>query len=291
MPLYYLIPVGTALLYALGAVCIKRSTNDGVGPWRTTFITNLFLFACAQPFWFFGSPIESVSQLGAPFAISITFLIGQLTTCLSIHHGDVSVATPILGTKPILIGLIAGFFFGQPLGATVWVGAVLSAVAILLLRGNTPAEKSRLLPSILLGLASSFFFSINDTFMQVFGSSLGFEKSVATIFTFLGILNLGIVPLTSGPVFKIPKTARNWLLIGSFFNASQGIIMATTITHFGNAAILNIIYGSRGAMSIAIIWLFGHYFANQERDLGKRILLRRFIGSLLLIAAIVFAVT
>ena len=287
---YLLIPLGTGFVYTLGALCLKRSTNDGVGPWRTTFVSNLFIFAIAQVFWFLGDPIESFSSLWVPFLISILFFLGQLATCFAIHKGDVSVVTPILGTKPVFIGLISVVVFSQSLSTGLWIAALLSSVAVFLLRGSTHAEKKRLLPSILIGIAGSFSYSISDTLMGVYGAEIGFENLIAVSFSLIGLWSLSLIPFFSSPFSTIPKRSKNWLYLGSAFLALQGAAMAFAVISTGKATTMNILYSSRGIWSILLVWLIGHWFSNQEKHLGAKILIRRLIGSLLLVVAIVLAI-
>jgi hypothetical protein len=72
--------------------------------------------------------------------------------------------------------------------------------------------------------------------------------------------------------------------------AIQALGMAFAITTFGQATITNIAYNTRGLWSIAMIWAFGHWFGNTERDSGTRAMLLRLGGAVLLVAAILIAV-
>jgi O-antigen ligase len=47
-----------------------------------------------------------------------------------------------------------------------------------------------------------------------------------------------------------------------------------------------VLYSSRGLWSVLAVWLVGHWFANREQHHGARVLVWRFIGAALLMAAI-----
>jgi hypothetical protein len=50
---------------------------------------------------------------------------------------------------------------------------------------------------------------------------------------------------------------------------------------------VNIVYSSRGLVSVILVWAIGHWFHNAEQQLGRRALGYRMVGALLMIAAIV----
>ena len=287
MEIYHVIPLLNAVIYTLGALCIKRATNDGIGPWRTTFFTNLILFLVAVPFWFFGEPIESWTLLWIPAAIGVAFFLGQLFGCLAIHKGDVSLVTPLFGTKTVIVALLASVVFGVAISGTVWVGAVMSAMAILLMRGETHAERARLLPSIYLGLACALFYAFTDVLMQVYGYRIGFHKIMAGTFSFVALWSLVLIPKFSASVSSISKRAWGWLAAGGGLLALQATGMAYVLSVYGKATVVNILYSSRGIWSVVLVWVIGHWFSNYEKKLGRNVMFRRLIGSILLIAAIV----
>ena len=290
MEIYYIVPLCNALIYTLGALCLKRSTNDGVGPWRTTFFSNLTLFAVALPFWFVGPPLESWTALLVPLGISGAFFAGQLLGCLAIHKGDVSLVTPLMGTKPVFVALVVSVAMGESLTLPVWIGAVLSSVAILLMRGGSVAEKRRVLPSIVLGLLCSFFYALNDALMQRYGGRIGFEQVMAGTFSFVMLWSLLLIPMFRSPMSAISGKAWAWLGAGTGLMACQATAMAWVLSTHGRATVVNVLYSSRGIWSVALVWVVGHWFSNTERDLGGAVLLKRLIGSLLLVAAIVAVV-
>lgn len=287
MEAYQVIPLLTALLYTIGALCIKRATTYGVGPWRTTFFSNLVLFLLSFPLWFFGEPIASWQQLLMPVLVGGCFFLGQLFSCLAIHKGDVSVFTPLMGTKSVFVAFIVSIWLHESMSYSVWLGAVLSAIAILLMRGQTSAERSRVAVTVGLALACSLSFAAADAAMQAFGSVLGFEKLTASTFTMVMIYSFALLPRFRGPVSGISRTTWAWLIGGASVMAVQACMMAYALSVYGKATVINVIYSSRGVWGVVLVWAVGHWFSNEEKSLGSSILGRRLLGALLLILAIV----
>lgn len=291
MQVYQVIPLINAVIYAVGALCIKRATTSGVGPWRTTFVSNLVLFVAAAPLWFFGRPLESFAEYASLFAVGTCFFLGQLFTCLALHKGDVSLHTPLMGTKTVFVALIVWLVFGERLELSVWLGAFLSAVAILLMRSRVSgADRSKVAVTIYLALASAATFAASDALTQHFGASLGFHKVVAGCFSTVMLYSFALVPMFKSPMSGIARSSWNWLLLGTVLMAIQAGLMAYVLTVYGQATVVNVIYSSRGIWSVVLVWVVGHWFSNTEQHLGASVLLRRLFGAALLIAAIVVVV-
>lgn len=291
MEVYQIIPLFNAVIYAVGALCIKRATTSGIGPWRTTFVSNLVLFLAAAPLWFFGRPLEGLSEYLALFTVGTCFFLGQLFTCLALHKGDVSLHTPLMGTKTVFVALIVWLVFGEQLEVSVWVGALLSAVAIMLMRSRvTVADRAKVSITIYLALASAVAFAASDALTQHFGASLGFYKIVAGCFSTVMLYSVLLVPRFKSPMSEIPRSSWNWLLLGTVLMAVQAGLMAFVLSVYGHATVVNVIYSSRGVWSVVLVWVVGHWFSNTEQDLGASVLARRLLGAILLIAAIVVVV-
>lgn len=279
----------TGLVYTVGALCIKRATTHGIGPWRTTFFSNLILFLVSAPLWFFGPPIESWRMLAMPLLVGTFFFIGQLLTCLAIHKGDVSLVTPLLGMKTLWVAFILWLGLGEKLPAEVWLAACLSTAAVFLMRGKSEAERRRVFLSVVFGLGCSLSYAFADAAMQAYGSELGFAKLTAGSFTVVMLYSFLLVPRFGGSMAEVSPQTRRWLLAGAVFLALQAVMMAFALSTYGRATVVNVIYSSRGIWSVILVWVVGHWFSNAEQALGGSVLLRRLLGSLLLVAAIVAA--
>ncbi|MBD5778100.1 DMT family transporter [Pelagicoccus sp. NFK12] len=287
---YQWIPLLNAVVYTLAALCLKRATTHGVGPWRTTFISNLAMFLAAFPLWFFGEPIESPSALLIPLGVGVAFFVGQLLTCLAIHRGDVSLLTPLLGTKTVFVALIVSFAMGERLEPSVWLGAFLSAIAILLMGGGSTADRGKVTLTIFLGVGSALWFAGADSLVASVGLELGFHTMVAGMFTGVMLCSFGLVPLFKSNMSSISRSTWKWMGAGAVLMAVQAGLMAFVLSTYGKATVVNILYSSRGIWSVLLVWWIGHWFSNEEQRLSRGVLLRRLVGSVLLLAAILSVV-
>jgi len=62
--------------------------------------------------------------------------------------------------------------------------------------------------------------------------------------------------------------------------------MAYSVVVLKGAAWANLLYSSRGLWSVLLVWSVGPMFGNHERDTGSEIMLKRLVGSGLLLLAI-----
>ncbi len=65
--------------------------------------------------------------------------------------------------------------------------------------------------------------------------------------------------------------------------------MAYAIATYSQVTTTNIAYNTRGLWSIVMIWAFGHWFGNTERNRGTRTMLLRLGAAGLLVMAILIA--
>src|SRR5215213_9071896 len=99
-----LLTLVSALLYVFAALMLKRSGDFGIGVWRTAFISNIICAAVYQLLLPLGGTLH-FELLWQPALLSVLFLVAQMLNFLAIQRGDISVATPVLGLKIILVAL------------------------------------------------------------------------------------------------------------------------------------------------------------------------------------------
>ena len=68
----------------------------------------------AVPFWLLGGTIPEFSLWWQPVVAGALFFAGQVFTLLALTTGDVSVATPVLGLKIVLVALLSVVLIGDP---------------------------------------------------------------------------------------------------------------------------------------------------------------------------------
>ncbi|SKA96704.1 Uncharacterized membrane protein [Prosthecobacter debontii] len=286
-----LYPFIAALLYAFGAMVLKRSSELGIGLWRTTFVANAIVAVLFSLLWLLpGQPIDR-NLLWQPGVIAMCLFFGQISQFIALEKGDVSVAVPVFGLKVILVAFLTPFLVGESVGLKLWIAALLSVLGIALLNKKDQGKSPRGLGiTLAAGGVGAVCFAIFDVLVQKWGPAWGATRLLPCIFWINALLSCGLIFRFSAPLSTIPKQGWAWLTGGSVLLGTQSIIFVSTVAVYGKATSANIVYASRGLLSVALVWLVGHWFANQEKNLGGAVLRWRLAGALLMMSAIVLVV-
>ena len=284
-------PLLAALLYAFGALVLKRSSDLGVGLWRTTFVANLIVAALFSLLWLLGGPPVEKELLWQPGIIAMCLFVGQLSQFLALEKGDVSVAVPVFGLKVIFVAFLTPFLIGEAVGVKLWIAAFLSVVGITCLNRKDAEKPPRnLIITFIAGGIGAVAFAVFDVLVQKWGPSWGAGRLLPCIFWINAILSFGLIFRFSAPLSRIPGKAWPWLLGGSALLGVQSITFVSTLAVFGKATNANIIYASRGLLSVLLVWMIGHWFQNAEQHLGPKVMRWRFVGTMLMMSAIVLVI-
>ena len=284
-------PLLAALLYAFGALVLKRSSELGVGLWRTTFVANLLVAALFSLLWLLGGPPVEKELLWQPGIIAMCLFVGQLSQFLALEKGDVSVAVPVFGLKVIFVAFLTPFLIGEAVGVKLWIAAFLSVLGITCLNRKDAEKPPRnLLITFIAGGIGAVAFAVFDVLVQKWGPSWGVGRLLPCIFWINAILSFGLIFRFSAPLSRIPGKAWPWLLGGSALLGVQSITFVSTLAVFGKATNANIIYASRGLLSVLLVWMIGHWFQNAEQHLGPKVMRWRLVGTLLMMSAIVLVI-
>src|SRR5688572_33447250 len=105
MPFHLILPLAAAVVYVAAALFLKRATESGVGVWRLTRACNFVAAIFFAPLWLLGGTFPS-GLWWQPAAVALIFILGQVLTMLALRIGDVSITTPVLGVKVVLVALL-----------------------------------------------------------------------------------------------------------------------------------------------------------------------------------------
>lgn len=279
------IPLCAAVGYTFAAMALKRAM-DGGHPWRVLFIVNLVAAVLFQG-WLAqgGEPFTTANVVHAMLA-GAAFFIGQVFTFLAISRGDISVATPVLGTKVIFVAWLVFLSGGEELGWKLWSAAFLTTLALALLGGEWRADRRRLLVSVGCAFLASVAFAATDVMQQLWVRPFGFGHFGPVMFATVGLLSFGLMPFFSAPLRAMPRPMVAWALGGGALLTVQAMGVAYCIAAFREVTVTNVLYNTRGLWSVALVWAVGHWFANTERAAGRPVMFRRLIGALLLLVAV-----
>lgn len=274
------------LLFAIGALLMKRANQLGVGAGATTLVSNLGTALAFFFLWPLGGQIPSWSLWWQPFIVGLLFVAGQAFVFMAYSRGDVSLATPILGVKIILVALGALWLIGEPLSWQIWAGAVLSTLSVVLLNRTDRVSGSRVGVTVLLALACAMSFALFDVLVQKWGPAWGAGRFLPVMMVMVAFVSIVAHLIFSGGSLGLTGPPAPWMLAGSLIIALQSAIFVTAIVIYQNAAAANVCFSSRGLWSVVLVWLAGRWFHSTEQNLGPRVLRWRLAGAVLMMAAV-----
>ncbi len=278
------LPLCSALGYTFAAMMLKRAM-DGGHPWRVVFIVNLLGAVLFQTWLLHGGEPFTATNVTHAVLAGTAFFIGQVFTFIAISRGDISIATPVLGTKVVFVAVFVFLAKGQ-LDSKLWAATFLTTLALALLGGEWQANRQRLLVSVGFAFLASIAFAATDVMQQLWVPAFGFGHFGPVMFATVGLLSLALIPFFSAPLSQMPRPMVKWALGGGLLLTIQAMGIAYCIAEYHQVTVTNVLYNTRGLWSVALVWVVGHWFSNTEKHVGKAIMTRRLIGALILLAAV-----
>jgi drug/metabolite transporter (DMT)-like permease len=285
----FVIPLVSSLVYVFGVLLLKRSADLGVRVWRTVFIANFATATTFLPLLLLGGHDQPWSMIWQPAVVALMMLVGQISGFMALTKGHVSVATPVMGTKVILVAAATTLLFNDRLPAALWVAAGISALALALLGQRGASEGHAAGLTVACALIAAVSFALFDVMVQEWAPAWGAGRFLPFTMLLVALYSVVLLPFFRAPLRSIPKGAWPWLLGGAGLLAFQSLLLIFTLAEFGHATIVNIVYNLRGLWSVLGVWLLGHWFHNREQELEPVILRRRLLGATLLTLAILLA--
>lgn len=284
-PASIVIPLCSALGYTFAAMALKRAM-DGGHPWRVLFIVNLIGAVLFQTWLLHGGGPFTAANITHAVLAGTAFFIGQVFTFVAISRGDISIATPVLGTKVIFVALLVFVTGGEELGWKLWVATFLTTLALALLGGEWRANRARVVVSVGFAFLASIAFAATDVMQQLWARSFGFGRFGPVMFATVGLLSFTLIPFFSAPLRAMPRPMVVWALGGGTLLTIQAMGIAYCIAVYHEVTVTNVLYNTRGLWSVALVWVVGHWFANAEKQVGGAVMSRRLLGALILLAAV-----
>lgn len=288
------LPLLASLLYAAGSWGLKLGLRRGAGSRIVTALSNLAMAGWSAPLiFFFPGQTHSHGFLAASLAGTALFL-GRFCAIRALSQGDLSLATPLLGTKTVFVALLSSFLLDEKINPGLMGGAFLTSVAVALL-SFTPSVTGRpgTLGKIdrgttLWALLAAFFFAITDIIVQKYARSIGVGWFQPIMFSTLAVLTplLFISARPSISSTHLPPTSRWPVFVSSGVIGFQTSLVILVIGIFGHATATNVVYATRGLWAVLLEGAAGGGAAAMDR----RILVSRLAGAALLLAAVALAV-
>jgi drug/metabolite transporter (DMT)-like permease len=301
-----ILPLIAAIAFAAGSMVFKRAFAEGASLAHAVVVNNVILGLLFLPLMAWDPQPVPWDRLHLPFLTASTFVAGHLFNVAALRVGDVSVATPLLGVKVVFVALIARFAFGLPLSDSQLTATVLTSAGVLItgLTDFKPGRRTGWTTLLALGCAGSF--AVTDVLIQMWATEFGVLNFLSLLFGALALESILVLPLLGfkarpetrhRSIFRqaaasltAPPRAWRWIGLATALSAIQALLITGTIATWRDAAGVNVVYGTRGLWSLALVWWAGSWFGNAERrESGPRVLLARAIGGALILAAVVLS--
>ncbi len=197
----------------------------------------------------------------------------------ALESGDLSAVVPLLGLKTLWVGLGSVWVGSATVDAQLLGAAALASCGVGLLHYSPGGRTSRSWHAVGCALGSSIFFALTDVVTQEYARSLG----VGLFQPLLLVTLLLLLPLL-GKTVPAQRAARPALWAGSAVVGLQTSAVILAVGLSGEATLVNTLYATRAIWSVAV-----DRFTGGEGV--KRHLLTRSLGAVLLMVAVVLALT
>jgi drug/metabolite transporter (DMT)-like permease len=287
IPLYIILPLIAAVVYTIAAMLFKKVLENGANLWYINFLSNIVTCIFMLPIYFFGTHTGGPMPYVPALIISIFFIAGQAFSLIALKFGDVSVATPLLGTKVLMVALFTIILLGIPVPLLWWIASILAVIALLLLRGNDDKSRKSFIPTVVYSLLCALGFALSDIYIQKWAPVYGPDRLIFIVFIMVAVLSFAFIPLFWKTKMLFKSSVASWFALSIFCIAVQSVLVAVALSRFGNATAVNIAFSSRGMWSVLLIWFFGGLIGNKEHTLGRKIFWQRLAGSACILLAII----
>lgn len=295
VPFYLLFPLGSAMIYALSTLFLKRGLKEGARLRQAVHITNIAVGIVVCPLYLFQKDPVAWNLIWQPIGMSLVFYAAGWMTVWAMRHGDVSLVTPVMGTKVVFVALGSAFLLGEELPLLLVVAVGLTAAGIFVL-GIPDIAKSnaKFGPATLLAMLSVAMFAACDLMVKEWAIPFGKHAFIAVASNGVAIISMLDIALSRLPGRETyPPTTqktRFWIWGSAVLIALQAMVIGVVLATTGDATGVNVVYASRGLWAILLVWAVGHHFANRERHEAGKFYIWRVVGASMLTIAVILAV-
>ncbi len=284
-----IIPLACAIMYPVATLLAKRSLEKGADVWTLTVINYWMMALIFLPAFFLDDrPIPWILWY-QPVCMGLFSFLGQTFGFKAIASGDLTIATPALSSKVLLVALLSVTLLRQSVPPSLWIAAVCSFAAVFFLQAGVKTARRQVFATLCYSLLTAACFAVGDVLIQKWSPPWGIFHFVPAFGLASAIYSLALLPLIRKPRFALSAYAWKWTLAGTAVLGLQSLLFTLSIGLFGQVTQSNIIFSSRGLWNFLLIWFGGRWFANRERETGSGAMAYRLVGAALMFVAIVLA--
>lgn len=291
MDVLSIFPIAAAALYSLSVILVKLSTDeDRLSPNSILVLTNVSMWLMFLPSIFFEGGIKDISLVWQPVLVGVFFAMGNFSTFLCAHKGEVSLMTPIMGVKILFVLLLSKLLLGMELPASMVLSGVICCAAVFLMGYSKSAVSSKKeWITFALAMWACTSYAACDVLIQKFSPNFS-AMSMLCISNF--VLIFSCAPYFGTFIRDVRRAGRRTLTLGFFaamLMVTEALLMFMALTHGVSAPLCNILYNTRGIMTVVFVFIISRHVCGLE-TLTQGSALRRAIGSLMILGAVALAV-
>ncbi len=286
MPPYLIMAFLGALFFSVGGFFSKYSMENGCGPLRMIMMMAWSAALLLCPVIILGGAIP-LQLLWQPFITALCWFSGSVLFVYTVRDGDLSLAGPLLGIKPVFNALLIFLILGEPIGDSVWAAAILSGIALFIMRSDSSPGKISYRRTLLNMLGIVFLFALTDLFMQQWGERWGGLRFVAFVFLFGALFSLALIRKFGTSFRRLSAPVKRLGILSAILLALPGILIGGAISLYGKGAEVNVVANVHVILTLFLVWVLGRRMGNQEGLLGVATHLRRLAGAILLLLSVV----
>lgn len=287
---HLLLPLLASILFTFGLIFIKRASAFGATSWMVVVVANSWAALIFSSLWFGESRPIPWPLFWQPVLAGALYFGGQTFTFLALDRGDVSVASPVLSLKIVVVAILLPFVTGQPLSWARWMAVLMAVMGIVLVQRSdrSSSHHARLLWSIGFGLLAACTFAAFDVVVQHWASKWGSGHFLPVAFAAAWLMSLFYLFWIDAQNWRAPGMYRP-LIGGTLLIALQAMCIVCTLAYFGDAVNVNVVYALRGLWSVVFAFLLANRLQMGERHLSRATMHSRIFGAGLLTLAVLIA--
>ena len=237
LPWYLLLPLAAAVIYAVASMFLKKALSEGVHPMACFHINNWAASLVFVPLALFEKGPVQWHLAWVPVGVGFMFFFGGWFTFIAMTRGDVSLVTPVLGSKVVFVAMASSLLIADRLPMVMWLAAIITTAGIFLMSATdlkTP-RGARLAGPVVMALISSAFFAFSDVVLQRWAPQLGGKMFLAIMSATTGTLSALVISLLPSAPPMQWNAAMKWSVGGSVLTALQSLLVGLALAFYQDA--------------------------------------------------------
>ena len=284
-----LFPFFSAALYCISITLAKYATRAETFSGISMLVMNNILSGLVFiPAIFFDSTMPDWSIVWQPLLASGFCAIGNIAIFICAEKGEVSLMTPIMGIKIMFVIFFSRILLNTSIPHSITLAGIICCMAVFIMgwQKKTLHSSNKLVITISLALCACISYALCDVIMQKYAPN--FTRNAMLSLTTVA-MPLSIIPFLPRFFKDVVRSNKTTLAVGAtsaIIMVFEMYLMFLSIVGEVGAALCNILYNTRGIISVIVIFIVGK-FIKEMKEVSKTSALQRIIGASMILGAVV----